>query len=65
MPALLLLALQYLPQLAQAAGSIPKLIDYIRGIRDIAKQNGELTQEQEAQFDKHLDELDAKFKSHL
>ena len=60
MPALIALALQYMPQLIQASASIPTLIGYIKKLHETAQQSGEMTLEQEAQFDQYLKELKEK-----
>jgi hypothetical protein len=51
------LFLQYLPQLIQAAKSVPDVVDYIKKTHEHLKQSEEWTEEQEAQFDRHLEEV--------
>lgn len=57
MIALIPIFLQYLPQLVKAAQSIPELIGYIQRTKATLSTTGEWTPEQQAEYDKHVEEI--------
>ena len=54
---LLALFLQYLPQLMKAAVGVQEIFDYIKRVREAAKQTGEWTPEAEQAFNEEIEQL--------
>lgn len=57
MSAALVLFIQYLPQLLQAAAAVPEVINYVAKMREHFQQAGEWTKEQDDAFSKEIDDL--------
>jgi len=57
MTALIGLIVSYLPALLQAAKVVPEVMSFVKGVQTHLKQTKEWTPEQEAEFDKRLDEV--------
>lgn len=51
------LFLQHLPSLVSAAKSVPTIVTYIKETKTALSQSKEWTPEQEAEFDKHVEEV--------
>lgn len=55
--ALIPIFMQYLPLLFKAAQAVPEIIGFVKRTQEILKQDKEWTSEQQAAFDKHLEEV--------
>lgn len=57
MGALIGIIVNYLPYFVKAARAVPEITEFIQKTRDHLKQTREWTPEQEAEFDRHLEEV--------
>lgn len=57
MAALISIFIQYLPMLVKAAGAVPEVLGFIKRTHEVLKQSKEWASEQQAEFDKDMDEV--------
>lgn len=57
MTALIGIIVTWLPTILKAAQSVPEIVNFVKAVQSHLKQTKEWTPEQEAEFDKRLEEV--------